>query len=345
MVANAVVTTQYLIDTQIAYLASFSIGFIGCLVILFFELKHRQSLKSEERRDHKWSLIWSLSVIISCIITQISFVGYALPTVCKYVTGLAMCAYFHRALFLGLFQIQRLRKLFARKHANDKSIYVVRALYSGVLLSPLVIMSIVFNMSVTDYDQYGCRWSDAHSTASSILNLSLLALFLCWNGAILVVYIYKLRQYRQMVQTMMASSENSSKKTIKLLTAIQSALSKILLLTLIYEFFGSIIAVMAFVLQRLSGEGSSYLGIADGIVSAFDVFVSALAVYLMQMHNEKNYVSFLAWANGLYLTCCCQKLARDSDEKQLCNMNDSSQLSPISDPESIQSTPISNSKT
>ena len=89
---------------------------------------------------------------------------------------------------------------------------------------------------------------------------------------------------------------------------------------------------MAFVLQRVFGEHSVYLGIAYGVVSALDVFVTALVVYLMQLHNEKHYAKFLALVNRLHLTCCCQKLAHDSDGELMTSMNGMhvSQMSPMS---------------
>ena len=314
MVTSVDITTPYLVGAQITFLISFPIGFIGCAFILFLELKHRrQCLPKEKREEQRMSLIWSLCVILSSIITQFCFMIAATPHICDYYSNqIGVLGYCHKYIFLGLFQLQRLRKLFGESTDNYKLIKLINALYIGALMSPMVIVGVILTYSVTDYGRYGCQWS--YNGAGTVFVILWVILYTTWDGTILVAYVYKLSQYRKIIKEMAKIADNSAQH-IRLYHEVKCALGKILFLTLIYEIFSAVSSVSTLLLQNVPGEYSLYLGIGHGSIWALDTFISALVVYLMQARNQKHYDAFLAVLSKLHLTWCCHQLAHDANDK------------------------------
>ena len=313
-------STTYLVGTQISSLIAFPIGFIGCIIILYLELKHRQSLTKEEKQEHRLSLIWSLCIIISSIITQFCFIIFATPHICDYYANqIGGLAYFHEYIFLGLFQIQRLRKLFGDSSDNRQFMHIVNALYMGALISPMVIVGILLNAKVTDFVQYGCQWF--YDSAGTLFLALGHFLYVIWDGSTLVVYVYKLSQYRKIIKQMVKTAADNSSQNMRLYQRIKTALSKVVILTLIYELFGNYTTLSAVLWREIIGQYNSvFLSIQHNFALSFSAFIPAFVVYLMQNHNKKHYEMFLAMLSKLRLTCCCNQLAHDAMDRIAATM-------------------------
>eukprot|EP01083_Nonionella_stella_P006971 20176_1 len=304
---------EYLINATITRIVAFSIASIGCLIVLYYELKHRQSISEKNKKKQRWLLVWSMSTILCSTMSNLLFVVYALPTVCLYTTHLAVFTWGHKLVFLGLFQIRRLQLLFREDHDQDhvKLERLFKALYCGAFLPVLCCILMMMAMTVEDHGEYGCIWT--YQQFGYVVNWMWIFLYLCWDGTTLIVYILKLLQYRKSIQKTMNNPENRILPHTKALyNNIKSALSKVILLTLVYEVTSTIVALLTNILNLTHNE---YLVIVYYAVSSVDIFASGFVVYLMQNHNKKHYHAFLLVLNKLHLTLCCKTLAHDANEQ------------------------------
>eukprot|EP01083_Nonionella_stella_P189636 701702_1 len=288
---------EYLINATITRIVAFSIGSIACLIVLYYELKHRQSMTEKNKKKKRWLLVWSLLTILCSTMSNLLFVVYALPTVCLYTTHLAVFTWGHKLVFLGLFQIRRLQMMFQEDRDQDqvKLERLFKALYCGAFLPVLCCILMMMAMTVEDHGEYGCIWT--YQQFGYVVNWMWIFLYLGWDGTTLIFYIFKLSQYRRSVK-------------------YKSALSKVILLTLVYEVTSTIVVLLTNVLNLTHNE---YLVIVYYAVSSVDIFASGFVVYLMQKHNEKHYHAFLLVLNKLHLTFCCKTLARDANERLIGN--------------------------
>eukprot|EP01084_Bolivina_argentea_P024145 45046_1 len=308
---------EYLINATITRIVAFSIASIGCLIVLYYELKHRQSMTEKNKKKKRWLLVWSLLTIMCSTMSNVLFVVYALPTVCLYTTHLAVFTWGHKLVFLGLFQIRRLQMMFQEDRDQDqvKLERLFKALYCGAFLPVLCCILMMMAMTVEDHGEYGCIWT--YQQFGYVVNWMWIFLYLGWDGTTLIFYIFKLSQYRRSVKEMMDNPDNDVLPHTKALyNKIKSALSKVILLTLVYEVTSTIVVLLTNVLNLTHNE---YLVIVYYAVSSVDIFASGFVVYLMQKHNEKHYHAFLLVLNKLHLTFCCKTLAHDANERLIGN--------------------------
>ena len=228
-------STVYLSNAQITRTISCSIGFIGCLVILCYELKHRRSLSANDKMKHKWLSLWAMLTIISSILSQVFGITESLPStvinICPYTTHSVPFTWCSKLIFLGLFQIRRLQKLNTTNDlaSNIKLSLLVKLLYIGALVASVLVISFVSVLTVTDYHEFGCKWG--YGKVGSIINILWVVVYLCWDGSTLLIYILKLSEYRRTIKEVINSEQtldSANKQTKKLYNKIKKALSKII---------------------------------------------------------------------------------------------------------------------
>eukprot|EP01084_Bolivina_argentea_P008929 16708_1 len=306
----------YLINAQISRIVAHSIGFIGCLVIMYYELKHRRALSTNYKLEHRWLLLFAMLTIFSSTTNQIFNISYAFPStvisICSYTAHLTLFLWFTKLIFLGLFQIQRLQFLFKNDNESDVKLPLMfKLLYGGSFMSFAAGMSFLFAITVTDYHQYGCLWT--YGKVGSIINLVWIFVYLCWDGSTLILYLFKLSRYRRAIKAISVNPADGNKRVYN---PIKFILSKIVLLTLIYEGTTCIVATLAFIVHQTENE---YILIVFYIVGSIDTFICGLMVYLMQKHNEKHYYTFLLLLDKLNFTFCCKRLSRDANKRSNAN--------------------------
>eukprot|EP01084_Bolivina_argentea_P090412 162934_1 len=268
---------SYLRNYQISSFVCGSFGFICCLIILLSEIKYSLNTIPENRIENfnKWSRAFVFITISLATLSQFLVIVDAFPAdifpICIYTTPLMVATWGQKLVFLGLWQIKRLQVLTSR----DESIYgqthfpfVIKALYIGAIFISIISASLIFGLISDEYGKYGCTWE--FTPIIQIMSIPAMICYLLWDGCTLIAYIYKLHQYRKSIKTSDPSSN-----------IVQKALSKILLLTVIYEL-----------LSGGAGIGQLALSSLNPIISAMYWFLvalsdvsAALMLYLLQKHN------------------------------------------------------------
>eukprot|EP01084_Bolivina_argentea_P244047 408931_1 len=301
---------------QISCIVWQSAAFIVCVIILFHEFRNHNRLTLEEKQSDKFLHLIALFSLLSSTFSQMLCALSKFPStilqICPFTIHLGFFLYWSKYVFLGLFQIKRLdyiAKTEAVVVGSSKLSLIVKLLYIGALITSIGCIIMTVTLVVTDYGQYGCTLT--YSPLAIILNFPMLILYLFWDVSTLIVFIVKLSQYRQTVRSAIEHSKAADSDDQTLHKDIVRALSKTILLTLIYEVSFSVYAILGMIIGVTLNE---YLVILGYFWIATDGVIAVLVVFLFQKHNKKQYdvVLMLLYKCGLLM--CCNRLAVEANE-------------------------------
>eukprot|EP01084_Bolivina_argentea_P173167 299945_1 len=273
--------------------------------ILWKEWQKRKNMdqKIVSKYLHCTSLSTLITIPICCAIALIS----GLPIICQYTLSLSIATRFLCYLPMGFFQLSRLYYCFSEQSSHSKKgypicIFIILLIFSIILTIQLFIGPLIFYHSkyeptmnylcMTDYDIPS--WPIFFSVAA-------VQLILC-DWIILALYMYKVWQ----INNYHKAKQSQSGRSILQYTRIKKILSRIILLTICYEFAG----LLTFILLTISEFMSDVIGaVIASFGIAFNLIVVCYVMRLMLEHNTEEYKFFIQILHKLkiFVICCCCK--------------------------------------
>eukprot|EP01084_Bolivina_argentea_P038979 72046_1 len=321
----------YLQSGQISSLIFGSIGFVACSAILMYEMKHRhrhrQHMDKDDKNSHskKWLRRFALLSMLASTLNQFLVVADVFPftiiPLCLYTPQLMVGLWMSRLLFVGLFQIKRLQLITSTDvqiYGESKFPMVIKALYIGAIIPSLTWLFLLYTMIVTEYGEYGCIWT--WTKIGKFVHMPSVFIYLCWDGSTLMSYIFKLSQYRRTIKKSMDMTQTSDiTGNEQLYNNTKKALSKIILLTIIYE----IGMLGSGIFSLISFDYNPIIAAMFYFWVTIDCVCSELVVFFMQSHNNKQYKLFMYVLQRAHCLVCCRRLAEEAsfghneDEKNI----------------------------
>eukprot|EP01084_Bolivina_argentea_P045860 84401_1 len=228
---------HFLYNAQLTFIIGAGVFCIFCILILCYEIKNRRTISTKIKKTRKWILLWSMLTILSSLFAEMLCILYKIPStfinICPYTTHLAFFVWFAKNLFFGLFQLCRLQGILTNDTKLKRFTNVVipaivfKIFYVFAVLILILWICFLLESKVIHYNKYGCYF--AHTFISWILNFIFMIAYTLWDGATLYLNVSKLMQLRHIIE------EHEHDTSDSFADDILSALSKILLLTLINE--------------------------------------------------------------------------------------------------------------
>eukprot|EP01084_Bolivina_argentea_P217077 368637_1 len=248
------------------------IAFFVVLYLIRTETYKRKHHKIEEPKALQFFAILTL---FTCEFWYLISIAIYIPYVCEYGAQLIGAAFILTKSCLTFYQIARLQFCFSSSSQQQigYSNWVFKLLYiNGIVF--VIYSSIAAFMLTTSIplQNYGC-YSIAKKDKYGIISI-LFLWYYCWDWIVLFMYIIKIIQIKSRV------SDN------KALERIDKILKKVLFLTLLYEMFVFIAAIIVFYNDHDLAIGTVIFRVFDGLVMAF-------VIYLMIEHNNEKYDKFI----------------------------------------------------
>ena len=151
---------------------------------------------------------------------------------------------------------------------------------------------------------YGCGYKFV-ATQSNILLLVMISAYYLWDIPVLALYVHKIRWIKKKrVESVVSKGDKLKKDELVIIRRINYILTKVTILTILYEIFGAI-AVIGIRVLDMNKVGQS-------ILREFGVLIDSVAmmliVHLMMEYNDNEYSKLLNILRRLKL-CCCFELS------------------------------------
>ena len=260
----------------------FGVGFVLMIILMKRELTKRKIKQTENTSNiyTVWLNRFTVLTMAICASSLLFGIINKIPIICEYTYALPSMCWGLAPATITMYQIVRLQYVFSanqvhsKKYGYSKYIFIVLYIY-GVLLMLSLITAVWFAFNVEANGKYGCS---VQSTEYATIILGIYSIgYLIWDLTVLFMYILKFCQSRRrFVNTTSPDNHTIFKK-------INFILTKILILTLIYEIKG---ISSVFIIQFTSNT------IINVVVIMTDEFVIALAIYLMGEQNNDEYIMF-----------------------------------------------------
>eukprot|EP01084_Bolivina_argentea_P309689 535732_1 len=232
-----------------------------------------------------------------------------IPFICQFGSQIALsCGISSRAM-ITIYQIARLEYTFLNSQIHSTYgypywVFILLYLY-GIACSFQVWIVVWFVFSVKLTASNYC-----FSTITSFgVNWFLFGalLYYPWDLIVLLLYIVKICAIKRRKYS---NEHNDTDRSI--IKRINYILTKIIILTILYELFSFIIQVMVVFINHNS---STALLMIRELMFMSDAICSGIVIFLMIEHNNEHYLNLLQMLNKLQL-CCCFDTAIEYIEEQ-----------------------------
>lgn len=275
--------------------ASLSFAFIVSIIIIIRNRQNKKQINILEKPSYKlpkYLRLWSSLLLYTTPFFILLFLSRKISYICLWVYPFTPAALIWPKVFLTFFEIARLKFCFASNKIPKELeypnwLFVILYLIGYCLL----IISPFYDFATTTIhkldNNIGCTY-DQNRVWSSITTTIVLTLAI-WNWTIVLLYSYKLYQFKKKIN----GTDPATKLVIE---KINLVLSKMLFLILIIQIIALFIA-----LSNIWLDGFYQIG------WMIDYILVVLIMYLMLIHNQKDYYRFIGFfiKIGCIKYCCC----------------------------------------
>eukprot|EP01084_Bolivina_argentea_P287002 492429_1 len=213
---------------------------------------------------------------------------------------------------LGLFQIRRMQLCLSQDRIHSKFGYpgwVFKMLYTIGVVHAMYIVCVFTVLSggilFIEVTQYGTFWRGCVSRFEQIAAVQyslMIGVYVIWDWSTLFLYFYKISQFRK----------KSNEKSEVVFMRVKAILNRVVLLTILAEFFYIALLVTTFAMAM--GLSEAYGWNIQIIFACPDIFNIVFVVALMSEHNNHEYIKFIAIVKRFRIFFCCPMLVKDAAE-------------------------------
>ena len=281
-------------------------------IILRQEIIARRNASIKTKFTTRSLKYYSVLCIITGFLSPVFMTTSFIPIMCMF-SGLlwSICAIL-QTLFMGLYQLSRLKYCFANSQIHSDKGYPKVLFVTMYVIGILAGSSLIVEAILTDHEDpvfYSkCKYDSdfyfylypvdiksvsLNSTIANIWVIVSVIVYLFWDMVILFLFIRKIQMFKNYIST-----RGQSQKEQKLVEQrVLNILHKICIMTIFYQIIGWIILIIATPFGWI-------------VLNQVTTLAINIAMYLMMDYNGKSYRKFLQLIKrtkfDIICYCCCR---------------------------------------
>eukprot|EP01084_Bolivina_argentea_P274620 468131_1 len=288
-----------------------------CLLICRKEYITRRQIDSASNFYQKRLNILSITALISILLwSMVNIID-----VCTPILFIKIFFFHIHKILITIYQIGRLEYCFSVDQVHSQKYGYSKALFiflfsNGLLMIMWTTCDMILKLSLPHWiiqDQYTCqvltKYSNTEFHTKYFVPIAF-TWFVLWDWFVLLLYVVKICQFYHK-----KSDENIPDSVIQ---RIKFILSKIILLTLLLQFFSGVSFWLY--ISRVRNL-KIWFTVVGQLWIDIDAAITICLVYLMFVHNDKKYIKFIKLLNTVKVCICCRSCIKNALE-----YNDESQL-------------------
>eukprot|EP01084_Bolivina_argentea_P309690 535733_1 len=298
---------------------------IATIICLFIWNKNRNKAKqwkvdtNQVRNKYQLRLNGLSSIIfipITCI--PITHCIRHLPFICQFGPQIALACGTSTRSFITFYQIARLEYTFL-----SSQIHSTKYGYPHWVFITLYLYGIVFSLHVwvIVWFLYSVKLTVSNYCISTITPFGIYfflfgtIFYYPWDLIVLLLYIIKICTIKSKKYSINSNEQNvTDQRMIKVIKRINYILTKIIILTILYELFSFTVQI---IIVFIPPNSSMILLMIRELVLMSDAICSGIVIFLMIEHNNEQYLNLLRILNKLQLCCCFDTAIDDKEEKNV----------------------------
>eukprot|EP01083_Nonionella_stella_P086875 241537_1 len=272
-------------STPIAFITSWSIAFLGCLLnILFGARGIYKAIKSHKNKDYADNMLY-ISITALFIASSISYIlhlvvtGFCRADVFEWsiIRSVSIFLYLHGLSLLYLFYILRLHKMFTNTDVSLSLRLRIICLF-GYFMQCVCIFGVPYGFIIMYDTPWGLR-----------IYLVYLALNFAFNVLLLYIFVRKIHQIAQ-ITVVSHQTKKYTSSIIKLQRLLTPAI-RMIICAFIAMISSNLLGIIA--IYRLETPDTLMLWVAHVALATWDMFINILCLYLQ-----------FSFGDRLYHRCC-----------------------------------------
>ncbi len=292
----------------VAWILRTVLGFIPLIINAFILYKEWMVRKSDKTEFiNKYLKIYSISSIICSVIHALFAALYSFNVFCYFGLQLTVQSFALQMVFMGLYQLERLRYCFSNSQVHSNKgypnyiffiMYIIAILWSLYIVVYVWLTTTPYHCGINNKYQLVVEYSSMFSLYPFMTAIGTIV-YILWDLTTLFLYILKVLSFKRY------KTENKN-----IYNRIMSILNRILILTITYEIVG-IGLIISFVMRSIGNIHQSSVNTVSSTTSGLCASSSLnISMYLMQEHNKYQYKQYLFTIYKFrlhYICCCCCK--------------------------------------